>query len=78
MKQAVFANVQELTLDGFEGRILSSSYMPLPGDPRYSAMRKALEELFRREQKHGYVRLEYECAVTYGHLAHSALNDVES
>jgi SAM-dependent methyltransferase len=78
MKQAVFANAQELTLEGLKGRILSSSYMPQPGDARYEAMRKALEELFCREQKNGYVRLEYECAITYGHLTHSALNDVES
>ena len=68
MKCATFSNAQDLTLEGLEGRILSSSYMPQPGHPRHEAMHKTIAELFAREQKNGHVRLEYECTVTYGQL----------
>jgi ubiquinone/menaquinone biosynthesis C-methylase UbiE len=68
MKQAVFPNAQNLTLEGLEGRVLSSSYMPQPGHPHYEAMHRAIEDLFAKEQKEGHVRMEYNCAVSYGHL----------
>jgi ubiquinone/menaquinone biosynthesis C-methylase UbiE len=70
MKCATFPNAQDLTLEGLEGRILSSSYMPQPGHPRYEAMHKTIEELFAREQKNNHVRMEYECTVAYGQLTH--------
>src|SRR5690606_36896180 len=31
-------NVQHVNFDGLRGRALSSSYMPLPGHPRFDAM----------------------------------------
>jgi ubiquinone/menaquinone biosynthesis C-methylase UbiE len=68
MKEAVFANAQPLTLEGLEGRILSSSYMPSEGHPHYAAMRSAIAELFIRHERDGCVRLEYECVVCYGRL----------
>jgi len=71
MKEKVFPNAQDLTLEGLEGRILSSSYMPQPGHPRYDAMRNAIENLFAHAQKNGRVRLEYECRVAYGQLTHA-------
>lgn len=78
MKEKIFPNAQHLTLEGLEGRILSSSYMPQPGHPRYEAMRRAIEDLFAREQENGHVRMEYECSVCYGRLTSSALDDVQS
>jgi SAM-dependent methyltransferase len=66
---AAFPNAQELAPDGLEGRILSSSYMPQPGHPRYAEMRRAVVDLFEREQRNGFVRMEYECVVTYGQLS---------
>jgi SAM-dependent methyltransferase len=69
MRRAVFVNAQELTLQRLEGRILSSSYMPQPGHPRYAEMSRAVADLFNREQKNGYVRMEYECVVAYGQLS---------
>jgi SAM-dependent methyltransferase len=72
MKQAIFPNVQMLTLEGLEGRVLSSSYMPQPGHPRYESMRGAIHALFSREQQNGYVQMEYGCAVSYGQLATGA------
>jgi SAM-dependent methyltransferase len=68
MKQAAFSNAQWLTLEGLEGRVLSSSYMPSEGDPGYAAMRTAITDLFRKHEKGGQVCLEYECVVCYGQL----------
>lgn len=67
-KQAVFANAQQLTMEGLEGRIVSSSYMPQPGHGRYAEMRAAIEKLFAGNQKDGVVTLQYDCVVAYGRL----------
>jgi ubiquinone/menaquinone biosynthesis C-methylase UbiE len=68
MRRAVFPNEQLLTLKAFEGRIMSSSYMPKPDHPRHSAMRSAIADLFNKHQHNGHVRLEYDCTVSYGQL----------
>jgi SAM-dependent methyltransferase len=68
-KTAHFHNEQRLNLEALEGRILSSSYMPQPGSERYAPMHEAIEKLFTQNQQDGVVRLEYDCAVTYGRLA---------
>lgn len=68
MKHAGFPNAQWLTLEGLEGRILSSSYMPSVGHPRYAVMRAAIADLFRDHETNGQVCLEYECVVCYGRL----------
>lgn len=68
MQIAVFENSQQLTLEALRGRILSSSYMPQPGHPRYAAMSAAIEKLFAENQSGGHVRLEYDCVVSYGQL----------
>ena len=65
---ATFSNYQDLTLEGVMGRVLSSSYMPQPGHPRYEAMADAVEKLFTQHQRDGVVRMEYETAVNYGQL----------
>jgi len=68
MRQTILPNVQRLRLEGLRGRILSSSYMPQPGHPRYAAMLREIETLFVRCQQDGYVRMKYDCAVSYGRL----------
>jgi ubiquinone/menaquinone biosynthesis C-methylase UbiE len=68
MRRSVFPNMQSLTLEALEGRIVSSSSMPRPGHARYAAMRAAIADLFETHQATGCVRLEYECAVSYGRL----------
>jgi SAM-dependent methyltransferase len=68
-KEAVFSNAQVLTLEGLEGRIVSSSYMPQPGHERYAEMKAAIERLFAGNQKDGAVTLQYDCVVTYGQLS---------
>jgi ubiquinone/menaquinone biosynthesis C-methylase UbiE len=69
MQQASFPHVQKLELEGLLGRVLSSSYMPQPGHLRYTAMLRAVEQLFSQCQQDGHVRLQYDCVVTYGRLA---------
>jgi ubiquinone/menaquinone biosynthesis C-methylase UbiE len=68
MQQSSFPNAQEFDLSGLKGRILSSSYIPQLGHPRYPAMLRQVEELFSQCQKDGHVRLEYDCVITYGRL----------
>jgi hypothetical protein len=68
VQRAVFPHVQLLTLEALTGRIVSSSYMPKPGHARYAAMLDAIADLFERYQENGFVRLEYECAVSYERL----------
>jgi ubiquinone/menaquinone biosynthesis C-methylase UbiE len=65
---ASFANHQDFTLEGLMGRVLSSSYMPQPGDERYPEMESAVEELFAQHQQDGHVRMEYETVVCWGQL----------
>lgn len=69
MRQASFPHAQEFDCNGLLGRILSSSYMPQPNHPSYSAMLDAVEQLFSQCQQDGRVQLDYECVVTYGRLA---------
>jgi len=68
MRCAVLKNYQELTREGLEGRVLSSSYMPQAGDGKYSAMMDAIAELFGGYEEDGVVRMVYETAVAWGRL----------
>ena len=68
MQSASFANYQDFTLEGLMGRVLSSSYMPQPGDERYSEMEAAVGDLFVQHQRDGLVRMEYETVVCLGRL----------
>ena len=68
MKRVVLENSQQLDLEGLTGRITSSSYMPTEKDATYPAMLKAIASLFDKAERHGRVRLEYACTVSFGHL----------
>jgi SAM-dependent methyltransferase len=59
-------NSQTLDLEGLKGRLLSSSYAPNLGHPRYGAMIEALEGLFQRCQQEGVVRMDYATEVFLG------------
>jgi SAM-dependent methyltransferase len=64
----IFDNAQTFDLDGLRGRLLSSSYVPGPGEPGSEAMLREAEELFREHQTDGKVTVEYDTKVYYGHL----------
>jgi SAM-dependent methyltransferase len=62
------ANAQRLDLPGLEGRLLSSSYLPGPQDPRRQPMLAAARDLFERHHRDDVVTLEYETRVYLGKL----------
>ena len=65
---AKLPNFQELGYEGLVGRFLSSSYAPLPGEPRYEQKLAKLTKIFNRYQANGAVRFEYETEVYSGQL----------
>jgi ubiquinone/menaquinone biosynthesis C-methylase UbiE len=64
-----FPNVQEFDFDGLKGRLLSSSYAPEEGQPKFAEMIADLEKLFARRQEGGSVRFVYDTVVYYGKLS---------
>ncbi|MEE7546742.1 class I SAM-dependent methyltransferase [Xanthomonas sp. Kuri4-1] len=65
---AHFPNVQRLDLDALRGRLLSSSYTPLAGDPRHAPMLEALAALFEANARDGHVDFEYQTRAFAGTL----------
>jgi SAM-dependent methyltransferase len=63
-----FDNPQTLDLEGALARALSSSYLPLPGQPRCEEMLDGLREIFRLNGKNGVVVQQYVTKVYYGRL----------
>lgn len=63
-----FENLQLLDFDGLRGRLLSSSYIPEPGDARFAPMMRELEALFERYNEDGRVSFDYDTKVFYGQL----------
>jgi SAM-dependent methyltransferase len=61
-------NVQRVDFDALRGRLLSSSYAPLEGDPRHAPMLAALRELFDRHQQDGHVDIDYRTRAFAGTL----------
>jgi SAM-dependent methyltransferase len=64
-----FSNRQALDFDGLKGRLLSSSYAPLPDDPKYDGMLNELRRIFDSYQEGRLVHLEYVTEVYFGQLA---------
>jgi hypothetical protein len=62
----IVPNQQEFDLSGFEGRILSASYVPPKGDPQYEPFIKLVRELFSRHQRGGIVTMRYATAIYLG------------
>lgn len=61
-------NSQLLNFEALKGRLLSSSYTPAPGEPKFAEMLSKLEEIFNANQRDGLVNFEYETRVYYGRL----------
>lgn len=64
----MFDNVQVFDWEGLSGRVLSCSYMPMPDQPGFEEMMKALETLFKRYQEKGRVTMGYNTLVYYGRI----------
>ena len=67
-EEAVFDNPQEFDYAALEGRLLSSSYMPLPGHPNYDPAIQNLKAVFAEHQVDGRVTMEHDTRVYYGRL----------
>ena len=68
MQCASFENAQSFDYAGLEGRILSSSYMPQPGQPRFEEMQAAARRLFAETQRDGALTMVHECVVCWGRI----------
>lgn len=62
----VFASEQRLDADGVKGRLLSSSYCPLPGHPNYEPMMERLAEIFKKNAVNGIVTIVYDTELYWG------------
>lgn len=67
--KATFPNNQQLDREGLIARVLSASYMPNEGQPKYPEMMEEVERIFRDNQKGGTVELKYETNVYYGQMS---------
>ena len=67
-KHGRLSNSQTMDFDALRDRLLSSSYMPLSGDPRFDPMIRQLRSVFDRHQRDGVVHFEYDTDVYYGRL----------
>jgi SAM-dependent methyltransferase len=63
-----FENRQIFDFAGVKGRLLSSSYTPEPGQPRYQPMLDELTAIVQQYQVDGKVAFEYDTNVYYGQL----------
>jgi SAM-dependent methyltransferase len=64
----VFDMHQVFDYPALEGRLLSSSYTPQPGHPKYLPMLEELQRIFGEHQIADRVRFEYSTRVYYGQL----------
>lgn len=67
MNKVTFVHYHELDYDGLEGRLLSSSYIPLEGEV-FKKMINELKEIFEKHSVDGKVKMAYETNVYCGTL----------
>jgi len=58
-REFVLTHEQLLDADAFWGRLLSSSYTPLPGEAGHDEIREQSRQIFAAYQQGGYVRFPY-------------------
>jgi len=64
----MFSNYQIFDYDSLEGRLLSTSYIPLDDHPSYVDMLADLKKLYNKYQQNGLIRFDYKTEVIYGKL----------
>jgi len=64
----IFNNYQLFDFEGLKGRLLSSSYAPMPDHPNYNQMIDELERIFNFNAVDGKVKFEYDTELYYGTL----------
>ncbi|MEW4372337.1 class I SAM-dependent methyltransferase [Paenibacillus kandeliae] len=68
MQRATFINRQVMDLDGVQGRLRSTSYVPSAGEPGYEPLMQEAERLFNETKQDGVVYMDYETEVYWGQL----------
>lgn len=69
---ATFANEQVLDFEGLQGRVMSSSYAPMPDRPEHGPLMAGLREVFDRHQYEGKVVFPYRTLVYFGQPGRTA------
>lgn len=68
MHTSRFEMTQEFDFAGLRGRLLSSSYCPVPGHPNYKPMMTELQNIFERHNQDGMIPFEYETEIFWGEV----------
>jgi SAM-dependent methyltransferase len=68
-QERVFDLRQDFDYAGLEGRLLSSSYAPGPGHPKYEPMLRELRQLFEKHAAAGRVGVDYKTRVYFGRIS---------
>lgn len=68
MHEVRFKMSQEFDFESLKGRLLSSSYSPIPGHPNYDPMITELRNLFDRNNEDGIVLFDYETEIFLGEV----------
>ena len=63
-----FGNQQVFDFESLKGRLLSSSFVPEPGQPNFAPMIERLASIFVRHARDGRVAFDYDTKVFYGRL----------
>jgi SAM-dependent methyltransferase len=67
-QQRTFEMRQEFDYAGLEGRLLSSSYAPGPGQPKHAPMLEELRRIFSLHTAKGRVQVDYLTRIYFGKL----------
>ncbi|HWF02556.1 MAG TPA: class I SAM-dependent methyltransferase [Candidatus Angelobacter sp.] len=67
-QERIFKYAQQFDLAGLTGRLLSSSYCPLEGDPNYAPMLRELARIFNLHARENKVQIDYETRVYFSQL----------
>lgn len=68
MHEARFRMSQKFDFEGLKGRLLSSSYSPVPGHANYDPMMTELRNLFDKNNQDGLVEFDYETEIFWGEV----------
>lgn len=68
-KSQIFENRQVFDLESLKGRLMSSSFLPVKGEPGHGEMMEELEGIFQKYEEDGMVSMEYKTRAYYGRLS---------
>jgi SAM-dependent methyltransferase len=67
-KKEIFANRQVFDFEGLKGRLLSSSYIPLPGEPKHDELMQELRRIYDLYNENSMITLFYDTELYYGEI----------